>query len=128
MRRLASWFVRDPVAANLLMILILVGSVFGSLKIGKEFFPNIPSDYINITKSYPGAGPIEVEEQIIIPIEEAIYNLEGVAEIDSVANRGYGRVGVEVEVGYDRDTLVNEIKTRVNAITTFPEDSEEVLP
>ena len=125
MRRLASWFVHDPVAANLLMILILVGSVFGSLKIGKEFFPNIPSDYINITKSYPGAGPIEVEEQIIIPIEEAIYNLEGVAEIDSVANRGYGRVGVEVEVGYDRDTLVNEIKTRVNAITTFPEDSEE---
>ncbi|MAJ87851.1 MAG: efflux RND transporter permease subunit [Cellvibrionales bacterium TMED148] len=127
MRRLVSWFVRDPVAANLLMILILVGSVFGSLKIGKEFFPNIPSDYINITKSYPGAGPTEVEEQIVIPIEEAIYNLEGVAEIDSVANRGYGRVGVEVEIGYDRDTLVNEIKTRVNAITTFPQDSEEEI-
>ena len=85
MRRMTSWFVRDPVAANLLMILILVGSVFGSLKIGKEFFPNIPADYINITKSYPGAGPAEVEEQIIIPIEEAIYNLEGVAEIDSVS-------------------------------------------
>ena len=90
MRRLVSWFVRDPVAANLIMILILVGSVFGSVKIGKEFFPNIPGDYINITKSYPGAGPIEVEEQIVVPIEEAVHNIEGVSGIDSVARQGFG--------------------------------------
>ena len=108
------------------MMIILIGSVLGGSQIGKEFFPNVPSDYIVITKAYPGAGPIEVEEQIVVPIEEAVHNIEGVSGIDSVARQGFGRVGLEVQPGYDRDTFFNNVNTRINGISTFPVDSEKV--
>ncbi|MBV33123.1 MAG: hypothetical protein CMK36_06745 [Porticoccaceae bacterium] len=124
MRRIVSWFVRDPVASNLLTILIFIGGVFGAMSMGKEVFPSVQVDYIRIVMPYLGAGPQEVEEQILIPIEEAIYSIDGVAGLDSVAWQGGGQVMVEVEAGYDKTKLTNHIKTNIDTITTFPRESE----
>ena len=124
MRLIVSWFVRDPVASNLLTILIFIGGIFGAMSMGKEVFPSVQVDYIRIMMPYLGAGPEEVEEQILIPIEEAIHNIDGVAGLDSVAWQGGGQVLVEVEVGYDKTKLTNHIQTNIDTITTFPRETE----
>ncbi|HBO15132.1 MAG TPA: AcrB/AcrD/AcrF family protein [Porticoccaceae bacterium] len=124
MKAIVSWFARDPVAANLLMIFVLIGGVLGSIGIGKEVIPSVPLDSIVIQMSYPGAGPTEVAEQIVVPIEEAVYNLDGVSSLRSNAWQGSGRVSVEVESGFDKNKLISEIQNNIDSIQTFPRDSE----
>lgn len=125
MKGTLGWFVNNPVAANLFMILILVGGGITALtSLNKELFPTISQDAIDIVVPYPGAGPREVEEQICVRIEEAIQDLEGIKRIRSRANFGSGRVTVEVENDYDLQKMYNDIKTRVDAIPTFPVESE----
>ena len=121
------WFVTNPVAANLLMIIILVGGFFGAYGIGKEVFPSISFNYITVNMPYPGAGPKEVEEQIVVRIEEAIYNLEGIKSLSSEARKGRGSVTVEIDTNYAMTKMLNDIKSRVDAVTTFPRDAERPI-
>ena len=81
-------------------------------------------DRISIAMPFPGASPRELEEQICVRIEEAIHDLDGIKEIRSTASDGMGQVIVEALTGYPTQRLTNEIKTRVDAITTFPTDAE----
>lgn len=124
MKRLVHWFVENPVAANLMMMLIIVGGLSSIGSIPKEFFPASPSNTIRISVPYLGAGPKEVEQQICIRIEEAIHDLTGIEELNAVASQGLAQVDVEVEVDYDAQRLLNEIKTRVDALNTLPLDAE----
>jgi multidrug efflux pump subunit AcrB len=118
------WFVDNPIAANLLMVFLLIGGAMALPALDKQFFPNFELNRVSISMPYRGAGPSEVEEQICIRIEEAVHDLNGVAEIRSTARQGLGTVIVEAESGYDMQRLTAEIKTRVDAITTFPADAE----
>ena len=109
------------------MVLTLIGGVMGASSIGKEVFPAIPVNYIDINMPYPGAGTREVEEQIIIRIEEAIYNLDGIKHITSEARQGRGKVTVEVATDHDMNKMLNDIKSRVDSVTTFPVDAERPI-
>lgn len=109
------------------MVLTLIGGVMGASSIGREVFPAIPVNYIDINMPYPGAGPREVEEQIIIRIEEAIYNLDGIKHITSQARQGRGKVTVEVATDHDMNKMLNDIKSRVDSVTTFPADAERPI-
>ncbi len=120
MNRLIQWFIENSVAANLLMVLIFVGAFFSAGSMDKEVFPGVSVDIVTISMSYPGAGPAEVEEQITIRIEEAIADLDGIHAISSRSQQGFARVTVEVTEGHDTQRLLNDIKTRVDAITAFP--------
>ena len=122
-----AWFVRNPIAANLLMLLILAAGIIGSLGMGKEVFPSTSINIIDISMPYPGAGPREVEEQIVVRIEEAIYTLEGIKHIRSQARQNSGKVTVEVADGYDMTKMINDIKARVDSIITFPKDAERAV-
>ena len=124
MKRLINWFVDNPIAANLLMVMILVGGVTSLPGMNNAMFPNIPRDVVEISVPYPGAGPREVEQQICMRIEEAISDLDGIFEIHSFANQNSGRIDVEAADGYDVQRLLNNVKSRVDAINTFPADSE----
>ena len=109
------------------MVLILAGGAMGASSIGKEVFPAIPVNFIDINMPYPGAGPREVEEQIVIRIEEAIYNIEGIKHITSEARQSRGKVTVEVATGHDMNKMLNDIKSRVDSIVTFPADAERPI-
>ncbi|MFT5083727.1 MAG: RND family efflux transporter MFP subunit [Lentisphaeria bacterium] len=119
-----AWFVNNSIAANLIMFMILVGGIVSLFSLNKELFPTVSEDVVEISVPYLGAGPREVEEQICIRIEEAIQDLEGIKKIRSEASFGYGQVWAEIDAGYDIQKLCNDIKTRVDAINTFPSDSE----
>lgn len=120
-----TWFVNNPVAANIVMISIIVFGLYAVIKrIPLETFPAFEQDVVNITVSYPGATPTEVEEGIAIRIEDAIGDLPGIERIYSDASEGRALVRAEIRKQYDTTKLLNEIKTRVDGITSFPESAE----
>lgn len=128
MNKLIAWFADNPVAANLLMVAILIGGTYSYLKqIDRQFFPSVASSSVGVTVNYLGAGPEEVEQRILIRVEEAIQDLEGIKEITSVANEGFGQVVVKVESGYDTRILLDDVKARVDGINTFPTESERPI-
>ncbi len=122
---LIAWFARNSVAANLLMIGIIFGGVFGILKVQKQTFPQFILNIISIQVPYLGAAPQEVEEGVILRIEEAIKDLEGIDKLTSNAREGLGTVTIEVEDGYDVQDLLDEVKVQVDAISTFPANTEK---
>jgi multidrug efflux pump subunit AcrB len=124
MNRLIQWFVENRVAANLLMVLIFVGCFFSFANLSKEVFPVVARNFIEVQMNYPGAGPAEVEQQLAIRIEESIADLEGIYAISSKSRQGYVVVSIEVAKGYDPQQILGDVKTRVDAINTFPGNVE----
>ena len=122
-----AWFTRNGVAANLVMLILVIGGIASYLTVKKELFPQFSLDIVTIRVPYLGASPEEVEESVIIRIEEAIQSIDGIKEISSVAQEGYGSVTATVEKGYELAKVKDEIKTRVDAITTFPVDTERPI-
>ena len=120
-----AWFARNGVAANLLMITIIAAGLYSiSQRIPLEVFPSFELDTININTSLPAASPEDVEESISIRVEEAISDLNGIEKITSRSAEGSSNVRAEIEDGYDSRDLLNDIKSRVDAVNTFPEDAE----
>lgn len=124
MNRLIAWFAHNPIAANILMVLIAVAGLTSIPGIDKEFFPQAKIDTVVVSVPYPGAGPAEVEQQICMRIEEAVDRVDGIKRMTSTASEGLGVVTVEIEDGFETLSVLNEIKTEVDSITTFPSDSE----
>ncbi|UTF60485.1 efflux RND transporter permease subunit [Gilvimarinus sp. DA14] len=124
MNAIVKWFVDNPIAANLLMLAMLLGGIVSFSAVEKEAFPRYEGNMINIAMPYPGAAPAEVEQQIVVRIEEAIADLPGIYQITSESREGIGRVAVQVIEGHDLRALLNDIKGRVDAINTFPPSAE----
>jgi multidrug efflux pump subunit AcrB len=119
------WFAENKVAANLLMIAIVMGGLLSLPLLDREVMPGIPLDMIQIDVDYPGASPVEIEERICIRIEEAIHDLEGIKSLISEAVAGRGGVLVEVDKGFSTERMLSDVKARVDALDTLPEDAEE---
>jgi len=119
------WMAGHSVAANLVMLLCLVGGGIALWNIRQEVFPDLQIDIVTVTVAYPGASPEEVESGIVLAIEEVVRGLEGVDEVSSVAREGFGTVTIELLVGADVQKVAQDIKSEVDRITTFPEDTEE---
>ncbi len=124
MKGAVKWMVHNHVAANLLMIVLVAGGLIRMHSIKQEVFPEISLDTIRITVAYPGAGPEEVEEGILLQIEENLSGVEGIKEVKSLAREGVGTVSAELYPGEDPDMKLQEIKSEVDRIVTFPEDAE----
>jgi multidrug efflux pump subunit AcrB len=119
------WFAKNSVAANLLMAILLVGGIWSVFTIKKEIQPRIETNFIEIGMPFRGATPEDVEEGVLIKIEETIQDIEGIKEITSTARRGYGSVQVEVLQEYEVTEVMDQVKNRVDAIPTFPENTEK---
>ena len=120
-----NWFARNGVAANLLMAFILLAGITTVSRIPTEVFPEIESDLITVQVPFRGSTPAEVEESVVVRIEEAIQDLEGIDEIRSTASEGSGSVSIEVVSGYDARELLDDVKNRIDAINTFPAETEK---
>jgi multidrug efflux pump subunit AcrB len=125
MERIVAWFTNNHVAANLLMLFLLVAGVLAVQTIKIETFPEFTLDMISISMEYPGASPSEVEEAVVRRIEEAVAGLAGIKKIDSSARESFGTVTIEVLAGWDKDNLLNDIKSEVDRIRTFPKEAEK---
>ena len=123
-RGVIAWMANNPVAANLLMIVVMVGGLGAINNLTKEVFPTFPVEAITITVPYPGSSPEEVEAGIIRIIEEEVQDIVGVKEISSVATEGVGMVTVQMEADTPMTRALSQVKTRVDGIVSFPADAE----
>ena len=120
-----AWMAGNSVAANLLMIVLLIGGLIWALNIKQEVFPDFDLDTVTISVSYPGASPEEVEQGIVLAVEESVSGLDGVNEVTSSAKEGSATVTVEMIDGYDLQKLAQDINSEVDRITSLPEDAEK---
>ena len=119
------WFSRNHVAGNFLMLTVMIAGMVSWFSMKKEIFPETAFDAVAVRVPYPNATPEEVETGVCIPIEEAIADLQGIKKIRSTATQNIGTVIVEVETGFRVRDVMSDVKSRIDAIDNFPEETEQ---
>lgn len=118
-----AWWARNSVAANLLMMIALIGGVIGFFSLQRENNPGAEFPGATISMSWPGASPQDVEEQIIVRIEEALSDIDGIDELTATASEGSARIWVEGKSTVDASWFIDEIERRVNTVNNLPRDA-----
>lgn len=124
MNGIVAWWARNPVAGNLMMVASVLCGVMSFLMMEKEFWPAGRGDAVAINAVWPGASPQDMESQVIVRIEEATADLDGVDWVRSRAGEGFGWVRLLADPGTDVTALAAEVKSRVDSISTFPQGLE----
>ena len=122
-----AWFARNPVAANLLMCILCSGGVLSLLTVNQEEFPSIDAQIVSVTVPYLGAAPEEVERGVCIRVEEAIEGVEGIDKVRATSSEATCSVMAELEMDADAVAALNEIKSRVDGINSFPAETEKPI-
>ena len=121
---LIAWFASNPVAANLLMLLILLGGAGSLFLMDKQVFPRFTPQQIEVIAFYPGAGPQEIEESVCVRIEEAIYHLPGVKRLPAEIIEGECNIKVSILPDHDKEQVMSTLRGRVQAIQRPPKGPE----
>ncbi|WND01456.1 efflux RND transporter permease subunit [Temperatibacter marinus] len=126
MNGLIAWWARNTVAANLLMLFIIVAGIVGYNKLEREIDPKVNFTGLAINAFWPGASPKEIEEQIVSKIEERLSDLDNVDWIRSESSEGFAGIYVRGDVRNSEvfETTMNEVKSRIDSISSFPRDME----
>jgi len=122
---LVGWFIRNPVAANLLMAILIIGGVLSALSLRSEAFPTITPGIVSVSVPYPGATPAEVEEAITRRVEEALLGLDGVKRVTSRASENVGTINVEAADFVDIRKLKDDVEAAVGRLSQFPPENAE---
>src|SRR5690606_38471040 len=120
-----AWFARNHVAANLIMLLVLVGGVLSMLNVRMEVFPEIDTQRVTIRVPHRGATPEEVEKGVLLGVEEAVAGIEGIKRVRATAQEGMGVVTAELEDYANTQTVLDDIQSAVDRIETFPRETEK---
>lgn len=126
-KNLVEYFVKYPILANILIALTLIGGVVAMLSAKKSFFPTRSDRNINITVSYPGASPEEMEEGVTLKIEEAVNSIAGIDELTSTSSENTASITIVTLDNYDIDEIYTEVKNAVDGINSFPTNAEKPI-
>ncbi|WP_412560106.1 efflux RND transporter permease subunit [Winogradskyella sp. MIT101101] len=127
MRKVIAYFIKHSVAVNVVVLAFVVFGFFGAFNLKSSFFPLVDSKNINITVTYPGASPQEVEEGIVLKIEDNLKGLNGIERVTSTSRENSGNINVEIEKGKDIDFMLLEVKNAVDRVPTFPVGMEPLI-
>jgi len=122
---LIGWFVRNPVAANLLMVVLLVGGLLMAGNLRSQVFPTIQPGIVTVSVPYPGATPAEVEEGVTRRVEEAVLGIDGVKRVSSSASENSGLVTVELADFADPQLVKDDVQSAVERLADFPPENAE---
>ena len=125
MKGVIGWFARNAVAANLVLLVIVASGAIVLTDLKQEIFPEFSLDVIAVDVAYRGASPQEVEDAICVRVEEALQGLDGIKRLTSTANQGQALVTLEVSAGYDVRRVLDDVKTSIDTIDTFPDEVEK---
>ncbi|MFZ1712418.1 MAG: efflux RND transporter permease subunit, partial [Nitrosomonas sp.] len=121
-----AWFAANPIAANLLMVIVLLGGMISLLEMDRQAFPRFSPPWVTLTALYPGAGSAEVEEGVCIPIEEVIHDLTGIKQIKTMATEGKCELRVQIEQGHDMQSFVSAVRARTQSLRNLPKAVERI--
>jgi multidrug efflux pump subunit AcrB len=122
-----AWFAHNPVAANLLMLIILLTGLGSALNIQRAMFPAFDIDIVFVEVAYPGAAPEEVEQGLVLKIEESINDLDGIKRVESDSFESIARIMIEPLEGTEISKLLDDVQNRIDAIPHFPEEAERPI-
>ncbi len=123
MNGLITWWARNSVAANLMMLVIIVAGVITYNKLGREVFPSAKMNMVSVSVAWPGADPQQVEDQILLRIEEAVQDVDNLKDISATAGEGFANLTISMNEGANFTEFLTEIKNRVDGISTLPRDA-----
>ena len=126
-KNILAWMAGNPVAANLLMLILIIGGLVTASMITQEVFPEYDLDIVDVSVHYPGASPEEVEKGIILALEEEIRSLDDVERVTAVAEEGRARITVELLSGANANKTLQDIKNGIDRVTSLPDDVERPL-
>jgi multidrug efflux pump subunit AcrB len=127
MPKLIAWFVDNPIAANLLMFILIASGLLALQDVRKEEFPNVEAPVVTVMVPYLGAAPAEVETGVCTRIEESIDGIENILKVKTTAAEGACSVAIELDMKADKAKALDDIKAQVNAISTFPANTERPI-
>ena len=122
-----TWFVSNPVVANILMFCILAMGVRTAMTIQKEGFPAFDSETVSVEVPILGGTPQDVERGVSMKIEEALLDVDGIDHVRSTSTESKATVTIEAKENYDLSKLLSAVKTQVDAISSFPEQAEKPI-
>lgn len=120
-----AWMAKNSVASNLFMFILLFAGAIGILQAKQEVLPEFEIGILQVVVPYPGAAPEEVEQGIVLALEEAVNGIDGVKRVTGTASENAGSVIIELLLNAEPDQVLNDVKSAVDRITTFPKDAEE---
>ncbi len=124
MKNIVTYFIKYPVAVNVLMIAVFIFGFIGLSKTTSSFFPQLPTSFININVVYPGASPAEIEEGVVLKIEDNLRGLRGVKRVTSTSSENAAIIAVEIIKDFDIDQALADVKNAVDRVPSFPVDME----
>ncbi|MCL7752772.1 efflux RND transporter permease subunit [Polaribacter sp. Z022] len=127
MKKIITYFIKYPVAVNVIIIAFIVFGLVGALSMKSSFFPLVDSQLIRISLAYPGASPTEMEEGVVLKIEDNLKGIVGVERVTSVSRENSATVSVEVEKGKNIDVVLSDVKNAVDRVPSFPSGMEPAV-
>lgn len=124
MKKIITYFIKYPVAVNVIIIAFFGFGILGAISMKSSFFPLVDSQLIRISLAYPGASPAEMEEGVVLKIEDNLKGIVGVERVTSVSRENSASVNVEVEKGKNIDVVLSDVKNAVNRVPSFPSGME----
>lgn len=124
MKKVISYFIKFPVAVNVLIIAFIVFGALGAKSIKSSFFPLSESRLIQISLTYPGASPAEMEEGVVLKIEDNLKGIVGVDRVTSVSRENSATISVETVKGQDVDVVLANVKNAVDRVPSYPTGME----
>ncbi len=122
-----SWMAQNPVAANLLMVVLLVGGLMMSTLTVKDVFPSFSLGMITVSVSYSGATPEEMEKSVVLAVEQAAQDVEGIKESNAFMSSGYASVTFEIDESFDEHIVLQDMKAAIDRISTLPDEAEKPI-
>lgn len=116
-----AWFVKNPVAANLLMFIILIPGIMMMANLRLESFPALPPSSITVNVSLADSSAAIIEESILLKMEQSLKGLTGIKMLSAVASENNATITIERTSGYDLDQLYRDVKNRIDTISDFPQ-------
>ena len=127
MKKIITYFIKYPVAVNVIIIAFIVFGAVGAFSMKSSFFPLVDSELINISLVYPGASPAEMEEGVVLKIEDNLKGIVGVERVTSVSRENSATVNIEVEKGKNIDVVLSDVKNAVDRVPSFPSGMEPAV-
>lgn len=124
MKKIITYFIKYPVAVNVIIIAFFGFGILGAISMKSSFFPLVDSQLVRISLAYPGASPAEIEEGVVLKIEDNLKGIVGVERVTSVSRENSASVNVEVEKGKNIDVVLSDVKNAVNRVPSFPSGME----
>ncbi len=118
-------FAQHPVAANLLMAILIILGSYSLVKLNRQFFPNFALDYVSVRVIWPGASAEDIEQSITVPLEQALRTVDGAKEMTSTSTRGLSLIIIEFEEDSEMSVALDDVKQFVSNVRHLPSDSED---